>query len=136
MVGSAYLYSKDFSAIQTALQTLMATVHPEKVVPARTAFFIYGRTPKGYLQMMRRSSSRNFPSMTPKDASTIKARKTSTESAASPQTVKIATSEERNASMEAGIRHVTPEASRPFLSWIRWVTEHFLYSIDFCVAVG
>ena len=29
--------------------------------------------------------------MTPKDASTIKARKTSTESAASPQTVKIAT---------------------------------------------
>ena len=34
MVGSAYLYSKDFSAIQTALQTLMATVHPEKVVPA------------------------------------------------------------------------------------------------------
>ena len=38
MVGSAYLYSKDFSAIQTALQMLMATVHPEKVVPARTAF--------------------------------------------------------------------------------------------------
>ena len=34
MVGSAYLYSKDFSAIQTALQTLMAPVHPEKVVPA------------------------------------------------------------------------------------------------------
>ena len=30
--------------------------------------------------------------MTPKDASTIKARKTSTESAASPQTVRIATS--------------------------------------------
>ena len=44
--------------------------------------------------------------MTPKDASTIKARKTSTESAASPQIVRIATSEERNASMEAGIRHV------------------------------
>ena len=56
--------------------------------------------------------------MTPKEASTIKARKTSTESAASPQTVKIATSEERNASMEAGIRHVIPKASRPFLSWI------------------
>ena len=56
--------------------------------------------------------------MTPKDANTIKARKTSTESAASPQTVRIATSEERNASMEAGIRHVTPEALRPFLFWI------------------
>ncbi len=56
--------------------------------------------------------------MTPKEASTIKARKTSTESAASPQTVRIATSEENSASMEAGIRRVTPEASRPFLSWI------------------
>ena len=53
--------------------------------------------------------------MTPKEANTIKARKTRTESAVSPQTVRIATSEERNASMEAGIRHVTPEASRPFL---------------------
>ena len=52
--------------------------------------------------------------MTPKEASTIKARKTSTESAASPQTVRIATSEENSASMEAGIRHVIPEASRPF----------------------
>lgn len=40
MVGSAYLYSivKKFSAIQTALLTLMATVHPEEAVPARTAF--------------------------------------------------------------------------------------------------
>ena len=38
MVGSAYLYSKDFSAIQTALQTLMATVHPEEVIAARRAF--------------------------------------------------------------------------------------------------
>ena len=56
--------------------------------------------------------------MTPKDANTIKARKTSTERAASPQTVRIATSEEKNASIEAGIRHVIPEASRPFLSWI------------------
>ncbi len=44
--------------------------------------------------------------MTSKEANTIKAGKSSTESAASPQTVKIATSEERNASMEAGIRHV------------------------------
>ena len=52
--------------------------------------------------------------MIPKDASTIKARKTSTESAANPQTVRIATSEEKKASMEAGIRHVTPVASRPF----------------------
>ena len=56
--------------------------------------------------------------MTPKEASTIKARKTRTESAASPQTVTTANSEEKNASIEAGIRHVTPEASRPFLSWI------------------
>ena len=38
MVGSAYLMSKKISAIQTARQTLMATVHPEKVVPGRTAF--------------------------------------------------------------------------------------------------
>ena len=56
--------------------------------------------------------------MTPKEASTTKARKTDTEHAASPQIVRIVTSEERNASMEAGICHVTPEASRPFLSWI------------------
>ena len=56
--------------------------------------------------------------MTPKETSTTKTRKTSTESAASPQTVTIATSEENSASIEAGIRRVTPKASRPFLSWI------------------
>ena len=55
------------------------------------------------------SSNRNFPSITPKEASTTKARKTSTKSAASPQIVKTVTSDESNASMEAGIRRVTPK---------------------------
>ena len=56
--------------------------------------------------------------MTPKEASTTKTRKTSTESVASPQTVTIATSEENSASIEADIRRVISKASRPFLSWI------------------
>ena len=53
--------------------------------------------------------------MTPKEASTTKARKTSTKSTVNPQTVNTATSDENSASIEAGIRHVIPEAPRPFL---------------------
>lgn len=53
--------------------------------------------------------------MTPKEASTTRLRKTSTKSAANPQAVTTATSDENKASTEAGIRRVIPEASRPFL---------------------
>lgn len=86
----------------------MATVHPKKP-SLQGGFFIFGCTPKGYLRNARMSSSRNFPSITPKEASTTKARKTSTKSAANPQIVKTVTSDESNASIEAGIRRVTPK---------------------------
>lgn len=93
----------------------MATVHPEKAVSAKTAFLFMRCTPKGYLRNARISSSRNLPSMTPKEASTTRLRKTRTKSAANPQAVTTATSDENKASTEAGIRRVIPEASRPFL---------------------
>ncbi len=115
MVSLAYCKVKNISAIQTAPLTLMATVHPKKPsLPGR--FFHIWMYVEGYLRNARISSSRNLPSMTPKEASTTKARKTSAKSTANPQAVATVTSDEKNASIEAGIRCVIPKASRPFLS--------------------
>lgn len=70
----------------------MATVYLEKAVSAKTAFSFVRCTLKGYLRNAQISSSRNLPSMTPKEASTTRLRKTSTKSAVNPQAVTTATS--------------------------------------------
>lgn len=92
----------------------MATVHPEKAVSAKTAF-IYAMYAEGLLTECADQFQQELTMMTSKEASTTRLRKTSTKSAVNPQTVTTATSDENKASIEAGIRRVIPEASRPFL---------------------
>lgn len=53
MVSSAYLMLKKFQPYKQRLLTLMATVHPEKAVSAKTAFSFARCTPKGYLRNAR-----------------------------------------------------------------------------------